>query len=183
MPTLRETGALWLDDHFWPEAAALFEQLVATVPWDDRIRARRVASFGVPYNYSGTVWPSVPFPAELLGPLDRVAERLGYRSNNCLANYYPDGRSTMGYHADATEGLAAGTGIAILSLGAMRTLSFRRQADRRHVEAYPLRPGSLLFMTAELQRDWKHAILTDEGAAGRISLTFRCLTDPAETAS
>jgi alkylated DNA repair dioxygenase AlkB len=81
----------------------------------------------------------------------------------------------MGFHADSTEELVAGTGIAIVSLGAERDLSFRSQADKHILERYLLRSGSLLYMTPELQQSWKHGVLAQEGAEGRISLTFRCL--------
>jgi alkylated DNA repair dioxygenase AlkB len=173
--TLRETGALWLDETFWPEPGVLFATLLTSVAWDERIRARKSASFGLPYNYSGITWPAVPFPEPLHPVLATLTPRLGYTPNNCLANYYLDGSSTMGYHADATDNLVPGTGIAILSLGAPRTLTFRHNQDRQRLERYLLAAGSLLFMTAALQADWKHAILADEVPGGRISLTFRCL--------
>ena len=40
---------------------------------------------------------------------------------------------------------------------------------------YLLASGSLLYMTAEVQHEWKHSILPQPGAGGRISLTFRRL--------
>lgn len=61
-----------------------------------------------------------------------------------------------------------------MSLGAERAITFRT-ADKSAVVAYPLRSGSLLYMTAEVQLGWKHAILPRPGAGGRVSLTFRRL--------
>lgn len=152
----------------------LFTRLAAEVVWDDSYRARRVASFGVPYNYSGVVWPEVAMPDPLAPVVAAVAEAVGYEPNNCLANYYPTGDSTMGWHADSVAGLAAGTGVSIVSLGAARALSFRREADRSEVHTLTLESGSLLHMTAAMQSTWKHAVLRAEGvSAGRISLTFR----------
>lgn len=172
---LMDTGSIGIEEDFVPDSLALFAQL-ESIPWDERIRARRSASFGRPYNYSGIVWPDAPFPDLLVPLLDRLAARLGYRSNNCLANYYPDGDASMGLHSDSTEELVEGTGIAVVSLGAERVITFRNQLDRQRIERYPLRSGSLLYMSAAMQRDWKHGILaSDQVAGGRISLTFRCL--------
>jgi alkylated DNA repair dioxygenase AlkB len=82
----------------------------------------------------------------------------------------------MGFHTDATDDLVPGTGIAVVSLGAERTITFRNQRDRQLLEHYPLKSGSLLYMSPEMQLEWKHGILAAENAGGgRISLTFRCM--------
>jgi alkylated DNA repair dioxygenase AlkB len=175
---LLAAGSLALDNHFLPDCQALFTRLTSSIAWDERMRARQAASFGVPYNYSGISWPACPFPDDLVPVLERVATRVGWRPNNCLAHFYPDGRSTMGFHSDATDELETATGIAVVSLGAERTITFRHQAERR-LEQYPLLSGSLLVMSRTLQADWKHAILAAEGLdGGRISLTFRCMKVP-----
>lgn len=166
---------VWVEDGFVPDAAALFGLLSEATAWDTRMRARRTASFGVPYNYSGITYPVAAVPVPVAAIMDRLAERVGWRPNNCLANYYPDGTSTMGFHADSTDELEPGTGVAVVSLGAERAITFR-SADRAVVE-YTLRSGSLLYMTTEVQHGWKHAILPQPDAGGRISLTFRQLKD------
>ena len=173
MRTLLEDKAIWIEGEFVPHGNALFSTLDSVIVWDKRMRARKAASFGLPYNYSGMVWPAAPFPAELMPVLDRVTARLGYQPNNCLAHYYSDGRSNMGYHAGATDGLVDGTGIAVVSLGDERAISFRNERDKSVVETYPLRSGSLLYMFPEMQLTWKHAILATAGVGGRVSLTFR----------
>lgn len=173
---LLDTRQIWIDDCFVSDGDALYARLASEIRWDERIRARKVASFGRAYNYSGTVWPEVDFPEPMRALLAQVSARLGYMPNNCLANYYPDGDSTMGFHADATHDLVEGTGIAVLSLGAAREISFRAQSDNAHIERYWLRSGALLYMCPEMQLTWKHAILANkEGCGGRISLTFRCM--------
>lgn len=169
-----EEGVAFFLSGFLAGSEELFALLAAEVAWDDRIRARRVASFGVPYNYSGTGWPEAPVPDALVPVAATVAGAVGYEPNNCLANYYPTGNSTMGYHSDSVAELEPGTGISIVSLGATRTISFRREADRSEVHELVLLGGSLLHMTAAMQSAWRHAVLRAEGvSAGRISLTFR----------
>ncbi len=174
--TLLDTRQIWINDPFISDSDTLYARLVSEIQWDGRIRARKMASFGRAYNYSGIVWPEVDFPEPMRALLVQVSARLGYVPNNCLANYYPDGDSTMGFHADATHDLVDGTGIAVLSLGEAREISFRAQSDTAHIERYWLRGGALLYMCAEMQLGWKHAILANKaGCGGRISLTFRCM--------
>src|SRR5262249_35422932 len=175
MPTLVQTGNLCIEPAFLPDHQALFAALCDAIAWDERMRARKAMSFGVPYNYSGITWPPAPFP-ELLQPiLPKVAERVSFVPNNCLAHYYPDGSSTMGFHSDAVAELDPGTGIAIVSLGGTRSITFRATTDRKRREEYPLGSGSLLIMSPEMQNHWQHAILATENAEPRISLTFRRL--------
>jgi alkylated DNA repair dioxygenase AlkB len=172
--SLRDGGSIWIEDNFIPHSDSLFAPLVAGVAWDGRMKARRAASFGVPYNYSGLAWPAAPFPDLVVPVLERVARRLGYRPNNCLAHYYPAADSSMGFHSDSTDELEPGTGIAVVSLGAERAITFRCQQDRKRLEHYRLSGGSLLYMCPQMQHDWKHAILPVENVSGgRISLTFR----------
>ena len=176
--TLLADGSIWIDEHFLDAPESLYDALVYSILWDQRIRARLAISFGVPYNYSGIEWPENPYPESLVPLLGLVADAVGFRLNNCLAHYYPDGSSTMGYHFDATDELEPGTGIAIVSLGAERVLSFRNERDKRIVEGHRLLNGSLLFMCPEMQTTWKHGILTaPEVSEGRISLTFRRMRD------
>ena len=168
-------------EHFLPGADALYEKLIANVEWDTRMGARKTATFGTAYNYSGMTYPSIPMHPLLLPIADRLAAQLGFRPNNCLANYYETGKNTMGFHADSTTELASGTGIAIISLGAERTLTFRSNSDRAIQIPYRLPAGSLLYMPPEVQTTWQHGLRKQEGANGRISLTFRQVL--AESAS
>jgi alkylated DNA repair dioxygenase AlkB len=172
---LPEAGSIRIEEAFLPDSPSLFAALVAGVAWDGRMKARKAASFGMPYNYSAIEWPPAPWPDLLVPVREKVARRAGFQPNNCLAHYYPDGASTMGFHSDSTAELEPGTVIAVVSLGAERAITFRSQQDRR-LEHYLLKSGSLLLMSAEMQADWKHSILPAEGVeGGRISLTFRRL--------
>ncbi len=57
---LHESGSIVLDESFVENNQSLFERLAASITWDDRMKARKVASFGVPYDYSGIEWPAAP---------------------------------------------------------------------------------------------------------------------------
>lgn len=158
---------------FLPDAADLFAHLRDKVDWDTRMRARKTASFGVSYDYSQISYPETPMLPELDAICRAIEMKLGFHPNNCLMNYYPDGTSAMGFHADSSEELAPGTGVAIVSLGAERPIVYRNKAERAIEHAYPLAAGSLLYMSQAMQAEWLHAIPKAKDCGERISLTFR----------
>ena len=164
---------LILDEHFLADSAELYSTLAAGVAWHEHIKARKTASFGKPYNYSSLTYDAVPMHELLVPIVDKIEARVGFQPNNCLLNFYESGDSSMGFHSDATEGLVSGTGVAIVSLGAERSITFQHKKDKTAQQVFPLASGSLLYMPPEVQDDWRHAILKQEGANGRISLTFR----------
>ena len=153
----------------------LMDELRNNVAWDERMRARRTASFGRPYNYSGMVYPEVVIPANIEQIRAAVAVRCAFEPNNCLVNYYELGRYTMGFHADNTTELVAATGVAVVSLGATRTMVFREIAHRDRELRLALRGGSLLYLPPHVHHAWLHGIPRERGAGPRISLTFRAL--------
>src|ERR1700742_85301 len=105
---------------FIEEPGVLYALLHHAVAWDERMTARKTASFGKAYNYSQMEYPFQPFLPELEHINKKIEATLGFTPNNCLINFYPDGRSKMGFHSDQTDMLEAGTGIAIVSLGEQR---------------------------------------------------------------
>jgi alkylated DNA repair dioxygenase AlkB len=136
--------------------------------------SRLTTSFGVSYNYSDISYPDVIIPNYLDDLIVRINDLVDFIPNNCLVNYYLDGRSKMGYHSDRTDILLPGTGVVIISLGSTRTLRFRNINDRSIVD-FNLRSGSLFYMTADVQDLWVHSIPVDDTDNGRMSLTFRNL--------
>ncbi|MEO0323620.1 MAG: alpha-ketoglutarate-dependent dioxygenase AlkB [Myxococcota bacterium] len=160
---------------FWPDHEALLRGLREEVTWEASMSARETASFGRPYNYAQMVYPARPMHRLLVPVVDALEARLGIAFNNCLLNYYPDQRAKMGFHSDDVSELVPDTGVAIVSLGATRRLSFRRREDPEVRAAYSLEGGSLLFMPHAVQHRWAHALKRQRPPAGpRISLTWRC---------
>lgn len=151
----------------------LFELLRTSVNWDDRMSARKTASFGNAYNYSQMHYPYQDFLPELEQINENLLVTIGFKPNNCLINYYLDGKSKMGYHSDQTDILEENTGIAIISLGETRVLKFRSIEDHNNMTDYVLTGGSLVYMTQEVQHNWQHSIPKSDTDNGRISLTFR----------
>jgi alkylated DNA repair dioxygenase AlkB len=155
-----------------PDADAAFARLDAEIAWRDDMRARRTASFGRPYNYSGQSYPAAPMPPTIRAIADLAAALCGHALDNCLCNLYEAGHNRMGFHRDSYDELDDTSSIAIASLGATRSLVFC-SADRSQQVRYPLAHGSILLMNRETQLDWLHAVPPEPGAGRRISLTFR----------
>mmetsp|Transcript_25278 Transcript_25278/g.54649 ORF Transcript_25278/g.54649 Transcript_25278/m.54649 type:complete len:188 (+) Transcript_25278:934-1497(+) len=168
---------VFLHEAVVPNARALFKCVSSGVDWDERMRARRTASFGVPYNYSGMSYAECPLPEFLLPLCGAVKELTHWEPNSCLINYYLDGSSSLGFHSDQTEIMVPGTGVAIASLGAARSICFRSKHATPEVRVmYTLCEGTLLLMDQECQHEWVHGIPKEPaGAEARISLTFRRL--------
>ena len=139
--------------------------------------ARRTASFGVPYNYAQMTYPAVPMHPALVPVVEQLKNTLGIQFNNCLLNFYETGHSKMGFHADDTTNLQPGTGVAIVSLGYPRKITYRSKADKTIQQSFMLPPGSMLYMTNELQEDWVHAIKRQKNVGPRISLTWRAFNE------
>lgn len=151
----------------------LHHYLKQHVSWDERMTSRKTASFGAAYNYSQMSYPFQVMLPLLEGICKDLKSVLGFEPNNCLINYYVNGKSKMGFHADQTDILEKDTGIAIVSLGAIRTLRFRNINEQNTMLDFELLPGSLLYMTQTIQQEWEHAILKSPTDEARMSLTFR----------
>ncbi len=156
----------------------LFSRLMSSVCWDRRMRARRTASFGLAYNYSGMCYPDRPMPAALTPLLGALQRTLPTPVTNCLMNQYDSGRSTMGFHFDSFSNLLDGSLIAVVSLGDPRAIRFRLREDRTRAVDLVLQPGSMMTMDADVQRLWTHGMPRDPRAGPRISLSFRSVRAP-----
>lgn len=167
-------GIAYIED-FLSQPSALFESLRTQVVWDERMQARKTASFGKAYNYSQISYPFQEFLPELSKINQLILQALKFEPNNCLINYYLDGRSKMGFHSDQTDILESQTGVAIVSIGETRILRFRKIQNREEIIDYPLPSGSLIYMSQQVQDEWHHAIPKSETEQGRMSLTFRRL--------
>lgn len=160
-------------EDFLTNSSDLFAYLRDIVQWDERMKARKTASFGVSYDYSGITYPQTEMLPELKPVCKKIQKEIGFRPNNCLMNLYLDGNSSMGYHSDSAEELYPGTGVAIVSLGAERHIFYKSKVNGGIVHRYKLPEGVLLYMDNSVQENWLHAIPKEAGVGERISLTFR----------
>ncbi|WP_420553761.1 alpha-ketoglutarate-dependent dioxygenase AlkB [Tenacibaculum aiptasiae] len=160
-------------ENYIENPAELFEYLKKNVEWDKRMSARKTASYGKAYNYSQISYPFQEFIPELNHIIEKINDTLNFKPNNCLINYYLDGKSKMGFHSDQTDILFENTGVGIISIGETRTLRFRNIKNRDLIKDYKLPSGSFIYMTNELQNEWQHSIPKSDTENGRMSLTFR----------
>ncbi len=177
----------WLDAD---RADALLSELRREVPWKvHRIRmfGRTVDSprlscwMGEPetvYRYSGADFaPHAWLPA--LRPIrERLQRELDVPFNSVLANLYRDGRDAMGWHSDDEPELGPRPVIASISLGGVRRFTLKHRRDPAVRGALELPHGSLLVMSGDTQRLYRHGLpRTARDVAPRVNLTFRWI-DP-----
>jgi len=181
----------WLE--WWPEVFASDERpelarLLTELPLRDdtftlfgRTVAvpRQVAWLGDPgcrYRYSGQTYEPAAWTPGLAHLRTELARRTGLPWNAVLANYYRDGRDSVGWHADDERELgpdADDVAIGSYSVGAARRFVMRHRTtgERR---AWQLGQGSLLVMRGRTQRLWRHALPKTAAPIGpRLNLSFR----------
>ena len=170
---------LFLLRDFTPYPEDLLSKAIKSYPWQGEMIARQTTSFGVPYTSIHVSYEERPFPPEVLELARAIGRTVGWTPNNCLVNYYASGGNSMGYHADDKNLMETGTGVAIVSIGAERTLSFRKIDDFTERFGLALPSGSLLYMSREMQDSWQHGVRKDASCESpRISFTFRKIPVP-----
>lgn len=167
------------------DADALFDSLLASVPWEQarlivfgrRVEEPRMSSWfapeGMDYVYSNTSRTAHP----MLPGIDTLREHIsaftGARFNSVLANLYRDGNDRLGWHADNEECNGPEPVIASVSLGAERRFDLRHRESGTTVRTL-LPHGSLLMMSGRLQQRWVHQVpRMAKVTSPRVNLTFR----------
>jgi len=139
---------------------------------------RRVASFGLKYNFSRRVVETAAEAPAFLGDLlSRIARFAGYEREafrQVGVNEYRAGAG-IGWHKDKPEfGVIVG-----LSLGASAIMRFRRsQGVTWDRVSHVVRPRSIYVLVGEARTQWEHSI--PEVSELRYSITFRTLYKPEE---
>lgn len=155
-----------------------FEQRTVKVYGKDHPQPRLTKWFGpVPYTYSGLTWNACPMPYHLEKLQKRVWQITGLHFNCALANYYRDGKDTVGWHSDDEPLFGEDPVVASVSFGASRRFVMRRKDDKSVKRELTLTDRSLLLMGEGCQREWQHALPRAKAVAEpRINITFRlCL--------
>jgi alkylated DNA repair dioxygenase AlkB len=178
-------------------ADALFEHLLHEVPWraERRQMYERVVDVPRLLCFYGEDAP-LPHPALDAARRDLDAHyraELGEPFRTAGLCLYRDGRDSVAWHGDTIgRGSTEDTMVAILSVGAPRTLALRPRggsadarplrgsADARprggrgHPVRFELGHGDLIVMGGSCQRTWEHAVPKTARPSGpRISIQFR----------
>jgi alkylated DNA repair dioxygenase AlkB len=156
----------------------LFDRLVRHVPWRAERRQMYEREVDVPRLLC---WygPDDELPDPVLGRArqalsDHYVAELGETFVSAGLCFYRDGRDSVAWHGDTIgRGKSEDTMVAILSVGAPRTLALRPRGGGESLR-FPLGHGDLLVMGGSCQRTWEHAILKTARPVGpRISIQFR----------
>lgn len=163
-----------------------FQQLLSGIDWmQEEIKMfgqvhkqpRLTAWFGKGLsaysNYSQEIYAH-PWTPTALTVKNATEQKAGAVFNSALINYYRNGEDYMGFHADDEPSLGEQPIIASLSLGAERRFVVKRRSDRKTVLDIVLAQGSLLVMSGNMQRNFKHGMPKSKKISNaRINLTFR----------
>lgn len=147
-------------------------KLVETPRWQ--------VSFLRDYKFAGVVSKATELPDPFVPYLDWINEQGYGEFNQMVVNWYEDGRSYIGPHADNTQPLVPQSPIASITLaseGIHRTFRIRDH-QKKIVADFPTPNGVVLVMGGFFQEELKHEIVKITGkkaslAGKRISLTFR----------
>ena len=159
-------------------ADALFDHLVAQVPWraERRPMYERVVDVPRLVCFYGDEDP-LPHPdlvtaREYLNAHYRA--ELGEPFTTAGLCLYRDGRDSVAWHGDTIgRGKAEDTMVAIVSLGSPRTFRLRPRGGGATI-SHQLGHGDLLVMGGSCQRTWEHSIpKTTRPVGPRISVQFR----------
>ncbi|GAB3624055.1 alpha-ketoglutarate-dependent dioxygenase AlkB [Mariniluteicoccus endophyticus] len=173
------TGA-WVDHQpLWLSGSdELFHSLVDRVPWHAERRQMYDREVAVPRltKFYGT---GEPLPHPMLDTAREMLSRyyaheLGEPFTSAGLCLYRDGDDSVAWHGDTIgRSKTEDTMVAILSVGAARTLSLRPRGGRI-THRFALGHGDLVVMGGSCQRTWEHAILKTTRPVGpRISIQFR----------
>ncbi|HEX8488017.1 MAG TPA: alpha-ketoglutarate-dependent dioxygenase AlkB [Propionibacteriaceae bacterium] len=159
-------------------ADTLFDELVDTVPWHGERRQMYERVVDVPRLlcfYDETDVLPHPVLTEAREALtEHYGAELGERFATAGMCLYRDGRDSVAWHGDTIgRGRAEDTMVAILSLGAPRSLLLRPRGGGATIRNN-LGHGDLIVMGGSCQRTWEHAIPKTARPVGpRISIQFR----------
>jgi alkylated DNA repair dioxygenase AlkB len=179
--------------HLIPEFAApssgylLLEQLINRVTWEQEVilmfdkthNSPRLSAWfgetGTVYKYSGITRVAREWPDYLDEIRQKIEEYTEQKFNSVLLNYYRAGSDGMGKHSDDEKELGRKPVIASLSLGATRRFILHPKSARQGKSiSVNLPHGSLMVMSGNCQKNWKHSVPKTKTPIGpRINLTFR----------
>ena len=157
----------------------VFERLCTAVPWHAERRQMYDRVVDVP-RLLKFYDEDEPLPDPALVDVHRAldahyAAELGEPFRTVGMCLYRDGRDSVAWHGDRIgRGSTHDTMVAIVSLGAPRTLALRPLGGGGPVHRLPLGHGDLVVMGGSCQRTWEHAVpKTAKPVGPRISVQYR----------
>ena len=162
-----------------PHEGRLLERLLEDVPWRAERRPMYDRVVDVPrllcHYAEGERLPHPALEAVRDALNARYAPELGEPLVSAGLCLYRDGADSVAWHGDTIgRGSTHDTIVAIVSVGAARTLALRPRGGGPTAHRFSLGHGDLVVMGGSCQRTWEHAIPKSTSATGpRISIQFR----------
>jgi alkylated DNA repair dioxygenase AlkB len=156
-------------------AAAVFDDLVANVPWQSgrRLMYGRYVDDPRLTSFSREAVASCHIARPVIdGMATALSRRYGVLLHNVGLNYYRYGSDSVAWHGDRIAREREQAVIAIVSVGGQRPFRMRPRDGGESLELR-LGGGDLLVMGGTCQRTWFHSVPKVRQAPPRISITFR----------
>ncbi len=127
-----------------------------------------------PYTYSGLTLQPNNWNKGLSYLKNQIEKVSNAEFNSVLLNWYRDGDDYINWHSDDEKELGKNPIIGSVNFGAERRFLLRNINDKSVKLEFPLRHGTLLIMSGELQHFWHHSVPKQKKIKqSRINLTFR----------
>jgi alkylated DNA repair dioxygenase AlkB len=128
-----------------------------------------------PYTYSGLTLQPKKWNKGLLYLKSEIDKVSGVNFNSVLMNWYRDGEDYINWHTDAEKVLGKNPVIGSVNFGETRDFVIRMN-DKSDKITIPLKHGTFLLMSGEMQHHWQHSLPKRKKVKGsRFNLTFRII--------
>jgi alkylated DNA repair dioxygenase AlkB len=164
----------WIDEvtGWAPDHAAIFEELLAVAPWQQRERRMYDRMVLEPRMVAG--WPSAEgLPASLEEMRRAVSERYRVEFDSVHVNLYRDGRDGVAWHGDTNRKTLTKPLVVTVSLGEHRRFLLRPGTSGSPTRFFRPGGGDLLVMGGACQHSWQHTVPKAARAGARMSVTMR----------
>lgn len=130
---------------------------------------------GKPYTYSGITLQPKKWNKGLMYIRDKISAVSGVNFNSVLMNWYRSGDDYISWHSDSEKELGENPIVGSVNFGEERDFVIRLN-DKSNKITIPLKHGTFLLMSGELQHFWKHSVPKRKKSKGcRFNLTFRVI--------
>ncbi len=127
------------------------------------------------YTYSGIKSNPNKWNKGLLYIKNEIEKIAKIHFNSVLINWYRDGDDYINWHADDEKELGENPIVASVNFGKTRDFIIRKN-DKSEKITIPLKHGTLLIMSGEIQHFWQHSVPKRKKVKeARFNLTFRSI--------
>src|SRR5215218_8206402 len=175
--TFRGLQRIELDERSWLDhlpgwltgEQAVFDHLVATLPWRQRTVTMWERRLPEPRLTSWWTPDQGPEPMPILAAIRGVLSRRYAASFDSIGfNCYRHGEDSVAWHGDRHRHVIENPIVAIVSVGAPRPLRIRPRGGGS-ARSFDLGRGDLFVMGGACQHDWEHSVRKVRAAEPRIS--------------